>query len=343
MSVFVSGATGFIAQHIVNDLLNQGYKVIGTARSQEKADKLIRQFGNNPNLSMEIVSDIAQLGAFDKAIEKHSNDIKYVLHTASPFHFDTIEYEKDLLIPAVNGTKGILESIKKYAADKVERVVITSSFASVVNVEDQANSKIVLTEKDWNTVSWEGAQKDGIYAYYGSKAFAERAAWDFLKENRDSVKFKLTAVNPVYVFGPQLFDEDVKAQLNTSCEFINELVHADPETKIDASVAGNFIDVRDVSKAHLLAFQKQETVGERLILSNGPFGKQDIINVLNKNYPQLKGKIPPSNPDTDAKIGKNACGVNNEKSKSILGFKFMAFEETVCDTVNQILKKENKF
>ena len=134
MSVFISGASGFIAQHIVENLLKENYTVIGSVRSQEKADRLTRQFGNNPNLQFEIVGDIAKLDAFDNAFSKHGKDIKYVLHTASPFHFNTTEYEKDLLIPALNGTKGILESIKKYAADSVERVVITSSFAAVSNL-----------------------------------------------------------------------------------------------------------------------------------------------------------------------------------------------------------------
>lgn len=36
ITVFVSGATGFIALHVVHDLLKAGYKVIGSGRSQEK-------------------------------------------------------------------------------------------------------------------------------------------------------------------------------------------------------------------------------------------------------------------------------------------------------------------
>nr|7XPM_A Chain A, A64 [Escherichia coli] len=344
MSVLVSGATGFIAQHIVNVLLEQNYKVIGTVRSQEKADKLIKQFNNNPNLSFEIVPDIANLDAFDEVFKKHGKEIKYVIHTASPVHFGTTDYEKDLLIPAVNGTKGILESIKKYAPDTVERVVITSSFAAIMDLNKQSDSSVIFTEKSWNPVTWENAQ-NAITAYCGSKTFAEKAAWDFLKENKDSVKFKLTTINPVFVFGPQLFDEDVKDKLNTSCEIINELLHAPPDTKVDKSstCAGNFIDVRDVAKAHVLAFQKDELIGKRLLLSNGPFSKQDIVNILNKDFPQLKGKIPPADPDTDAqKNNTTGCKIDNEKTKKLLGFEFKSFEETVYDTVHQILKKEGK-
>ena len=39
-TVFVSGANGFIAQHVVKQLLNKGYSVVGTVRSAAKGDSL---------------------------------------------------------------------------------------------------------------------------------------------------------------------------------------------------------------------------------------------------------------------------------------------------------------
>lgn len=42
MSILVSGATGFIALHVVSDLLKQDYKVIGTVRSSEKQINCVR-------------------------------------------------------------------------------------------------------------------------------------------------------------------------------------------------------------------------------------------------------------------------------------------------------------
>lgn len=35
-TVFVSGASGFIAQTLVKQLIEKGYKVVGTVRSNEK-------------------------------------------------------------------------------------------------------------------------------------------------------------------------------------------------------------------------------------------------------------------------------------------------------------------
>ncbi|CCK69764.1 methylglyoxal reductase (NADPH-dependent) GRE2 KNAG_0D00120 [Huiozyma naganishii CBS 8797] len=341
MSVFISGATGYIARHIVGQLLDQDYKVIGTCRTQAKADQLMKQFGNNPNLVMEIVEDISKLDAFDSVIQKHSKEIKYVLHTASPFFFDTTDFVKDLLVPAVNGTKGILQSIKQYAADSVERVVVTSSYAAVFDMDRENEKDLVLTEESWNPDSWEHCQRNPVAAYCGSKKFAEQAAWEFLKENKDTVKFKLATVNPVYVFGPQKFDADVSQKLNTSCEIVNQLVHATPDTDLTPlSFYGGFIDVRDVAKAHVLAIQKDELLGQRLILSEGRFNTQDILDVLNKDFPTLKGKLPVGKPGTGTVVCDTGATIDNSKSKKLLGFQFRSLEETIDDTASQILKHE---
>ncbi|CCF57011.1 hypothetical protein KAFR_0C00150 [Kazachstania africana CBS 2517] len=341
MSVFVSGATGFIAQHIIGQLLEQNYKVIGTARSQAKIDKLLKQFGNKPGFTMEIVNDISELEAFDAVFKKHGKDVKYVLHTASPFHFESTNIEKDLLLPAVNGTKGILESIKKYAADSVERVVITSSYAAIMDFKVENDVNTVRTEADWNPDTWESCQANAHTGYCGSKKFAEKTAWEFLEANKNEVKFKLATVNPVFVFGPQYFDEDVSTKLNTSCEYVNQLVHAKADDPI-LPVCGGFIDVRDVAKAHILAMQKEELIGQRLLMTGGKFNFQDIVDILNEDFPALQGNIPVGKPHTGAQHKQIGAKVDNSKTKSLLGFEFRTLKEVIDDTAAQILKHEGK-
>ena len=92
-------------------------------RSQEKSDKLIRQFNENPNLSLEIVSDIFQLNAFDDVVNKHSSDTDFVIHMTSPVKYEVNDFNNEVLIPAVNGTKIILKAIKKYPPHTVRHVV----------------------------------------------------------------------------------------------------------------------------------------------------------------------------------------------------------------------------
>lgn len=332
MAVLVTGATGFIAQWVVDYLLKENYQVIGTVRSQEKADKLHKQFGSPSSLSFEIVKDISDTEAFEPLFKKRGKEIDIVLHTASPFHFNTTSYEKDLLIPALNGTKGVLNAVKKYG--DVKKVVVTSSFAAIVDVSKFSDGSCVFTEKDWNPATWEGCQTDPMNAYCASKKFAEEAAWAFAKETGVS----LTTINPVFVFGPQKFDEDVTSQLNTSNEIINGLMHSKPGDKIEPDYHGAYIDVRDVAKAHVIAFQR-DTNGERLGLSNGPFGSQSILDILNEKFPQVEfSKGPePGKGDTAP-----AAAFDNRHSKEVLGFPFISLEQSVYDAVAQVLKKEGR-
>ena len=58
-------------------------------------------------------------------------DIDYIIHVASPFHFNITDYKKDFYEPAIQGTTGILKEALKETS--VKRVVITSSFAAIIS------------------------------------------------------------------------------------------------------------------------------------------------------------------------------------------------------------------
>ena len=72
---------------------------------------------------------------------------------------------------------------------------ITSSFA--VNLAPMQGSRpgYIYTNSDWSSVSKEvAANGDGVIAYLASKTFAERAAWDLVKDQR--VKAQLETLGP---------------------------------------------------------------------------------------------------------------------------------------------------
>lgn len=336
-TVFISGANGYIAQHIIKQLLKDNkYRVIGSVRSEDKADRIGQQF-KSPNLTLEVVPDISKLNAFDNLFQKHGKDIKVVLHTSSPVSYSTDDYEKDVLLPAINGTRSVLEAIKKYCPQTVEKVVITSSYAAVAGSKQEYQRGTVITEDTWNPVTWEEAIS-GAEAYSGSKTFAEKAAWDFWNANRDQVKFEMTVINPVFVFGPQAFDQNVGKKLNASCEIINRYLNTTPETEVDQKKAGSFIDVRDLARAHLAAFENAELAGQRLIVAAARFSFQDIVDVLNEDFPQLKGKIAIGKPGAGKRRLKEISVLDNSKTKKLLGIDFMPFSKSIDDTVDQILK-----
>ncbi|CAH2354205.1 NADPH-dependent methylglyoxal reductase Gre2p [[Candida] railenensis] len=336
VSVFVTGASGFIAQHIVKLLHEKGYSVVGTVRSSDKGEKLKANLGSR--FQYEVVPDISTAGAFDSALEKHP-EVTVVLHTASPFFYDTTDPEKDLMVPALEGTTHILSAVKKYAP-QVNRFVITSSDAAFYSADDEQDGTLSFDESSWNNIGWEEATKDPISAYYGAKSYAEKKAWEIARQ--EDTKFVLTAVNPVYVFGPQAFANEVKPVLNTSNELINNLLKIGPTGAFDND-KGGFIDVRDVAKAHVLAFELEEAKNKRLSLTNGKFSTQMMVDILNSHFEkELKGKIPLGTPGSGPKDISTLAKVSNIKTKEILNFDFHTLEDIVIDTVQQVFDFQNK-
>lgn len=174
-TVLVTGASGFIATHIVDVFLKAGYAVRGTVRSQAKADKVRKAFPEyNEKLSCAIVPDIAAPNAFDNVVY----DVIGVIHTASPFDLHVENNERDLLRPAIDGTRNILQSIQK-SFPLVNRVVLTSSFTAVRDPTKGTRRGYTYSEADWNPATYEEAAKketSGSFAYAAAKALAERAA-----------------------------------------------------------------------------------------------------------------------------------------------------------------------
>ncbi|OBA25186.1 NAD(P)-binding protein [Hanseniaspora valbyensis NRRL Y-1626] len=338
-TVFLSGATGFIAQHIIKQLLDsKKFKVIGSVRSEKKGNSLAKNF-NSPDLSFVYVKDISLETAFDEAFKQYGSEIDYVVHTASPFHFDITDINKDLIIPAKIGSTGIFKASVKYAPN-LKHFVVTSSYAAMNDFLKETDHNLHLNEQSWNEMSFDQALENPVFGYCYSKKIAEQTVWDLSKEL--NVKFGTTAVNPVYVFGPQCFDSSVTKVLNTSCEIVNKFVHINPETEVDESNKASYVDVRDVARAHIEPLLNSEKFnGKRLLMDGGRFGNQSIIDILNE-IPQLKGKIPVGTSHRDDDIASQMAVIDNNETKKLLGFQFITLEKTVKDTALQILKVEGQ-
>lgn len=325
-SVILSGATGFIAQHCVQKFLDAGYKVIGTVRSTEKGDKLKANLKND-NFSYEIVKDISEKGAFDEVVKNHP-EATYFAHTASPFHFQATDVEKELLIPAVHGTKNALQSIKQHGP-QIKRVVITSSIAAVLT----AGSMETYDESSWNAITWDEALQDPRSGYRGSKTFAEKAAWDFMEQEKP--QFTVNFINPCFVFGPQLFDSEVKDVLNTSSEILNQVFQLKKDDQIPP-IAGAFVDVRDVAKAHVIGMEIEET-DLRLLLETEKFTLQYVVDILRDHFPELKERLPVGTPNTEKEEFKKLPAANHKKSLAILG-DLIPLKQSVIDSIGQLLE-----
>lgn len=70
-TVLISGINGYIASNIGLDLLRKGYTVRGTSRSTSAKDDLLSGAfkGYGSRYEHEVVPDITETGAFDKAVK----------------------------------------------------------------------------------------------------------------------------------------------------------------------------------------------------------------------------------------------------------------------------------
>jgi uncharacterized protein YbjT (DUF2867 family) len=69
-TVLITGASGFVATHVLNSFLDAGYNVRAAVRSERSADKVRKiHAGHEKALSFAIVPDMITPGAFDEAVK----------------------------------------------------------------------------------------------------------------------------------------------------------------------------------------------------------------------------------------------------------------------------------
>lgn len=331
--VLLTGASGFLATHVLDTLLKHGYAVTATVRSKAKGDHILKEFAGKP-VTIAIVPDIGAADAFDAALSDSS--ITAVIHTASPVTLAATEDPvAQVLNPAINGVKNILAAIVKYAP-QVTTVVLTSSILSVLQVSKYQDPDFIHTEETWSDVDWDLSVAKPELAYYGSKNLGERAAWKFLEDNK--VNFTLTAINPPYIFGPALQQVASFDALNETSQLLWKeafgTTAGDTEGTYNAAPSP-YVDVRDVALAHVLPLENPKLAGKRLITLPGIYTKQQVLDVVNSDFPEARGKIAVGKPGTGVYKSKPVPFFDTTASANLLQIKYRPFEETVKDAFTQ--------
>ncbi|MEM9247125.1 MAG: NAD-dependent epimerase/dehydratase family protein [Pseudomonadota bacterium] len=261
--VFVTGASGFIAKHILRDLLDKGYQVRASVRSERRKAELEALF---PDASIEYAFlDLMKDDGWTAAME----GCDVLMHTASPFPMAEPKDPQDLIRPAVDGTLRALEAAK---ATGIKRIILTSS--NVAIYKDASKPKNAPSDE----TNWTTADDPSVGAYEASKTLAERAAWDFVAQNPD---IALTTINPGAVFGPPM-----DARYGTSLELIERMMSGkDPfAPPIELPV----VDVRDVAMMHVAAIDMEAARGERFAATADTLRFLEMINILKAWDPTLK-------------------------------------------------------
>ena len=237
--VLVTGATGFVAGWLVKRLLEEGFTVHAAVRDPSNAAKtahLTRLAGELPGQLKLFAADLLAEGSYGEAM----NGCSAVFHTASPFTSKFKDPQRDLVDPAVKGTRNVLETANH--TPSVERMVVTSSCASIYgdNIDVAAVPGGVLTEEIWNTTS---SLTHSPYSF--SKVEAEKAAWEIA---RAQDRWQLVTINPSLVMGPTVSGASTSESHNLVKQFGDSTLKAGaPPLEI------GMVDVRDVAEAHMRA------------------------------------------------------------------------------------------
>ena len=325
--VLVTGATGYIGLHCVDQLLKQGYAVNGSVRSPERKDEIFEALkkNNTPTDNLNIFTfNLTEDAGWDEGMM----GCDYVLHVASPISLDAQD-EEYFVGPAVAGVERALKFAKKH---QVRKVVLTSSVAAIFET--------TVLKQYYDESDWSDPNKSEIGHYAKSKTLAEMAAWDFVKNEGNP--FEFAVINPALVIGPSL-----SGDLGESNKAISLLVGG--KMPVTVPLQFGYVDVRDVAAAHILAMQNPSSNGERFALSEKDLWYKDVAKLLRKNGFDKAPKI--NLPKWTAKflanfsneikfalpnIGRVRSVKNTSKAKDVLGWNPRPAEESILEIANQI-------
>ena len=306
--ILVTGGSGYLATHLIARLLRDGHSVRTTVRSAARGAAVraaVRRGGADDTrlefVEADLMSDDGWKAAVDGCAEIH--------HVASPIPVAQPEDPDELIVPAREGTLRVLRAARDAGA---RRVVLTSSFAAVGYTPKPGAE---FTEADWTD-----PETPGLAPYPRSKAIAERAAWDLLRDGST----ELVVVNPTGIFGPTL-----TADLRSSTQLIKMML--DGTVTVAPRARFGVVDVRDVADLHVRAMAAPDAAGNRyLAVANGPtVSFLEIARMLHRRL----GVVTPSEEAPGPELPRPI--IHNDRARA-LGWQPRDVETTIIETAESL-------
>jgi nucleoside-diphosphate-sugar epimerase len=257
-NILVTGANGLVGSHVLKALVQDGYRnLYGLIRSEEKI-KALTEYNDSVNW---VIGDILNLPSLEDAIE--GKDI--VVHTAASVSYDPRK-EPQIFNVNNNGTGNVMNVAAHF---NVKKIIHLSSIAAL------GRKKYDFTIDE--NAAWVNSPYNTAYAK--SKYLGEQHAWRTHYEGTP-----VTILNPSVILG-------IGDWNSSSLQFLPKLKKGSPFYPIGST---GFVDVEDVAKAVLLAFNEHFN-GQRFILNSQNISFHDFFKLITQKIGAKTPSIPLNN------------------------------------------------
>lgn len=258
--ILVTGGAGFIGSHLVDRLLDEGFKVKVLDNLSTGEKKNLAQHQNKKTFQF-IEGDIRNC----ELVKKTVKGVDAVIHEAALVSV-TRSLENPLLSNEINVT-GTLNLLKSCVDAHVKRFVLASSCAVYGDTETLPNHENLMPKP--------------LSPYAADKLAAENYAKIFY----DVYGLETVILRYFNVYGPRQKYGPYSGVIST---FINCLLENKPPTIYgDGEQKRDFINVKDVVEANMLALTRREAAGEVFNISTG---EPITINKLTETIQKIMGK-----------------------------------------------------
>ncbi|KAJ5153673.1 NAD-dependent epimerase/dehydratase [Penicillium coprophilum] len=293
--ILVTGANGFVGSNVVYNLLELGFKVRGTVRSEKPwLDEMFQgEFGQDAYESV-VLANFENVDTLVEVMEGVSG----VAHVASDVSFSSNPEE---VVPwVVRAVDNLLEAASRHC--DIQRVVMTSSSIAALFPEPNREG-IVVHEDSFNDEAIKQAYNPdtpehlkGLFTYAASKTEGEKAAWKWMENNKPN--FQFNTVLPDFTVSSFLRWQIQKDGINSNK--LGRILHEEIAgstigyvrglTKGNADSFGSFMpqyfcDVIDIARLHAAALLDPNTVSRRLFGFTAPVNLTDMISAIRKLRP----------------------------------------------------------
>ncbi|KAL7158539.1 hypothetical protein ABFS83_02G150600 [Erythranthe nasuta] len=309
--VCVTGGTGYVASWLVMKLLQNGYSVNTTVRTDHPDISYLKNLPNAPERLQIFNANLDKPETFAPAVK----DCVGVFHLAHPMEWNENETEETKTKRAIGGLLGILQA--SLDSKTVKRFVYTSS-ASTVIFNASCKNLDTIDEKSWTDFDFLRSLGLKGASYVITKTLAERTALEFGEKNGSSLE--VVTLVPPFIHGPFLGDRcpnSVKASLG--------LIFGDEEYyKYFARTS--LVHVDDVARAHIHVFEYPKAKG-RYICSAVGVTIDKLSEFLSTRYPEYRIPKP------DSLKGIEPVEFSELSSKKLMetGFEFRCGLEEMFD------------